>query len=91
MGLFSFSFSYLFCDVLRSSFFVFFFLVVAKDEPEHEEKDTETVKNLVNSAIRDCVAEERNSFVAFQAKTGVEVTLCSYPFTYSSAIFFLCF
>lgn len=65
--------------------------MVAQDEPEHEEKDTETVKNLVNSAIRDCVAEERNSFVAFQAKTGVEVTLCSYPFTYSSAIFFLCF
>lgn len=35
----------------------------------------EEVKKLVTSAARDCVAQERNSFVAFQAKTGVEVYL----------------
>ena len=30
---------------------------------------------MLNSAARDCVPEDRNSFVAFQAKTGVEVCI----------------
>ncbi|KAI5656059.1 hypothetical protein M9H77_24852 [Catharanthus roseus] len=49
------------------------YLIITKGESEYEEKDLEEVRNLVNSAARDCVAEDRNSFVAFQAKTGVEV------------------
>ena len=47
---------------------------LAKGETDYEENDLEEVKKLVKSATRDCVAEQRNSFVAFQAKTGVEVT-----------------
>ncbi|KAK8705646.1 hypothetical protein V6N13_049243 [Hibiscus sabdariffa] len=34
-------------------------------------KDFEEVKKLLKSAARDCVVQERNSFVAFQANTGV--------------------
>uniref|UniRef100_A0A803NN18 Uncharacterized protein n=1 Tax=Cannabis sativa TaxID=3483 RepID=A0A803NN18_CANSA len=33
----------------------------------------EEIQSLLRSAARDCVIEERNSFVAFQANTGVEV------------------
>ena len=33
----------------------------------------EEVRRLFRSAARDCVIEDRNSFVAFQANTGVEV------------------
>lgn len=36
-------------------------------------KDLEEVQRLLKSAARDCVPQERNSFVAFQATTGVEV------------------
>ncbi|KAG4162228.1 hypothetical protein ERO13_D01G104000v2 [Gossypium hirsutum] len=35
--------------------------------------DLEEVQKLLKSAARDCVVQERNSFVAFQANTGVEV------------------
>ncbi|XP_020574256.1 uncharacterized protein LOC110020475 [Phalaenopsis equestris] len=31
------------------------------------------LRKLLNSAARDCVPQDRNSFVAFQARTGVEV------------------
>lgn len=42
-------------------------------ESTHSDKDLEEVQNLLKSAARDCVVQERNSFVAFQANTGVEV------------------
>lgn len=35
--------------------------------------DVDQVQELVRAAARDCVPEERNSFVAFQSQTGVEV------------------
>lgn len=35
--------------------------------------DVEQLQKLINAAARDCVPEERNSVVAFQARTGVEV------------------
>ncbi|XP_056167179.1 uncharacterized protein LOC115670755 isoform X2 [Syzygium oleosum] len=40
---------------------------------ESASDDLEEVQRLFRSAARDCVAEDRNSFVAFQANTGVEV------------------
>lgn len=46
--------------------------VVAKAS-ESARDDLEEVQRLFRSAARDCVAEDRNSFVAFQANTGVEV------------------
>ncbi|KAK9947077.1 hypothetical protein M0R45_012513 [Rubus argutus] len=36
-------------------------------------QEIEEVQRLFRSAARDCVAEDRSSFVAFQANTGVEV------------------
>lgn len=45
-----------------------------KGESEYGEKDVEEVQGMLRSASRDCVPEERNSFVTFQAKTGVEVS-----------------
>ncbi|KAF6136273.1 hypothetical protein GIB67_042758 [Kingdonia uniflora] len=36
-------------------------------------KDLSEVQGLIRSAARDCVPQERNSFVSFQASTGVEV------------------
>ncbi|XP_010263665.1 PREDICTED: uncharacterized protein LOC104601866 isoform X1 [Nelumbo nucifera] len=36
-------------------------------------KDLEEIQNLLRSAARDCVPQERNSFVSFQANTGIEV------------------
>ncbi|KAJ8643084.1 hypothetical protein MRB53_004832 [Persea americana] len=42
--------------------------------PDSSTKDLgEEVQKLLKSAARDCVLEDRNSFVSFQAQTGVEV------------------
>ncbi|XXG45627.1 hypothetical protein AAC387_Pa02g0665 [Persea americana] len=42
--------------------------------PDSSTKDLgEEVQKLLKSAARDCVSEDRNSFVSFQAQTGVEV------------------
>lgn len=51
-----------------------------KGDSEYGEKDMEDVQGMLRSASRDCVPEERNSFVTFQSKTGVEVShfLCYY-------------
>lgn len=40
---------------------------------EPQEGDSGEIRRLLNSATRDCVPQERSSFVAFQASTGVEV------------------
>ena len=42
-------------------------------DSDYSSKDMEEVQRLLSSAVRDCVPGERNSFVAFQANTGVEV------------------
>ncbi|GMH04161.1 hypothetical protein Nepgr_006000 [Nepenthes gracilis] len=55
-------------EILRAAFL----LLTVKDSG-YERKDSEEVRRLVRSAARDCVPQERNPFVAFQAKTGVEV------------------
>ncbi|KAI8005521.1 hypothetical protein LOK49_LG08G00461 [Camellia lanceoleosa] len=45
----------------------------AKGDSDYGDKDLEEVQRLLRSATMDCVPQERNSFVTFQAKTGVEV------------------
>ncbi|KAK9129881.1 hypothetical protein Sjap_010368 [Stephania japonica] len=35
--------------------------------------DSDEIQRLMKSAARDCVVDDRNSFVSFQANTGVEV------------------
>lgn len=47
-------------------------LTVSK-ESDFTEKDLEEVQRMSRSAARDCVPQDRNSFVSFQANTGVEV------------------
>ncbi|XP_022997501.1 uncharacterized protein LOC111492399 isoform X2 [Cucurbita maxima] len=40
---------------------------------DYSNKDMEDVQRMLKSAARDCVLKDRNSFVQFQASTGVEV------------------
>ncbi|XP_073004869.1 uncharacterized protein [Typha latifolia] len=40
---------------------------------DSEVEEIEEVRRLLGSAARDCVPEQRNSIVAFQSRTGVEV------------------
>lgn len=54
-------------EILRSAY-----LLLTKDS-EYTNKDLEEIQVLVRSAARDCVPQERNSIVSFQASTGVEV------------------
>ena len=49
-------------------------VLAAKEDSDYGDKDVEEVQTLLRSAARDCIPKERNSFVAFQAKTGVEVS-----------------
>ncbi|KAK4429255.1 hypothetical protein Salat_1225800 [Sesamum alatum] len=49
------------------------YLLLMKSEAEFGTNDLEEVQKLVVSAARDCVPQDRNSFVEFQANTGVEV------------------
>ncbi|KAL8141202.1 hypothetical protein V2J09_007223 [Rumex salicifolius] len=55
-------------EILQSAF-----LLLTGKESDYESNDLEEVQNMFKSAARDCVLEDRNSFVEFQAKTGVEV------------------
>lgn len=50
------------------------FVDAAKSETEFGEDDLDQVQKLLVSAARDCVPQDRNSFVEFQSNTGVEVT-----------------
>lgn len=58
--------------------FALFWLVglelIAASGSNDPNKDLDEVQRLLKSAARDCVPQERNSFVAFQATTGVEVS-----------------
>ena len=51
----------------------------AASDPDSPLEDPLQVRQLVKSAARDCVVEDRNSVVAFQANTGVEVICLSPP------------
>lgn len=44
-----------------------------KTEAEFGENELDEVQKLFVSAARDCVPQDRNSFVEFQSNTGVEV------------------
>lgn len=44
-----------------------------KSESEFGVNDWEDVQKLLKSAARDCVPQDRNSFVEFQSTSGVEV------------------
>ncbi|XP_024021991.1 uncharacterized protein LOC21385197 [Morus notabilis] len=59
-------------DASRQSLHTAYLLLTTKDS-DYSNKDMEEIQNLLRSAARDCVPGERNSFVAFQANTGVEV------------------
>ncbi|TXG52235.1 hypothetical protein EZV62_021404 [Acer yangbiense] len=49
------------------------YLLLVARESDYSEKDLEEIQGMLRSAARDCVPQERNSFVTFQANTGVEV------------------
>ncbi|KAJ7966751.1 Plasma membrane fusion protein [Quillaja saponaria] len=49
------------------------YLLLSESGYDYTDNDLEKVQTLLRSAARDCVPQERNSFVAFQANTGVEV------------------
>lgn len=74
MGISHFSFSPYPNSLLFTFFclFNFIFLETTASESSTEDLDEE-VQKLLNAAARDCVVQDRNSFVAFQAQTGVEV------------------
>ncbi|XP_057503134.1 uncharacterized protein LOC130786784 [Actinidia eriantha] len=65
-------------NILRSAY-----LLLTKDDSDYGDKDVEEVQTLLRSAARDCIPQERNSFVAFQAKTGVEV--CTFQLVVKNA------
>lgn len=44
-----------------------------ESDADYTDEDLEKFQNFFRSAARDCVPQERNSFVSFQANTGVEV------------------
>ncbi|KAK2988721.1 hypothetical protein RJ640_020986 [Escallonia rubra] len=50
---------------------------------DYADKDLEEIQGLLRSAARDCVPQDRNSFVTFQANTGVEV--CTFQLVVNNA------
>lgn len=56
-------------------------------EADYTEKELEEVHTMLKSAARDCIPQERNSFVAFQANTGVEVWFFTLIFLMIKALF----
>ncbi|KAH6828243.1 plasma membrane fusion protein [Perilla frutescens var. hirtella] len=55
-------------NILQSAY-----ILLMKNEAEFGEDDLDEVQKLFVSAARDCVPQDRNSFVEFQSNTGVEV------------------
>ncbi|CAI9786586.1 unnamed protein product [Fraxinus pennsylvanica] len=55
-------------NILQSAF-----ILLMKSESEFGGNDWEDFQKLLKSAARDCVPQDRNSFVEFQSNTGVEV------------------
>ncbi|KAG6585830.1 hypothetical protein SDJN03_18563, partial [Cucurbita argyrosperma subsp. sororia] len=52
---------------------LFNFKLVAANAFDYSNKDMENVRRMLMSVARHCVLKDRNSFVQFQASTGVEV------------------
>ncbi|XP_075517013.1 uncharacterized protein LOC142551587 isoform X1 [Primulina tabacum] len=65
-------------NFLRSAY-----LLLTEREAEFSKNDLEEVQKLLVSAARDCVPQDRNSFVVFQSKTGVEV--CTFQLILNNA------
>ncbi|KAK6938822.1 hypothetical protein RJ641_032330 [Dillenia turbinata] len=59
-------------DASRNSLQAAYILLMDSNSAKPDDELGE-IQRLLKSAARDCVPEERNSFVSFQAKTGVEV------------------
>ncbi|KAI4316813.1 hypothetical protein L6164_024755 [Bauhinia variegata] len=59
-------------DASRESLRSAYSLLMERDS-DYTDKDLEQFQNIFRSAARDCVPQERSSFVTFQANTGVEV------------------
>ncbi|MED6118418.1 hypothetical protein PIB30_002124 [Stylosanthes scabra] len=57
-------------ESLRSAYL---FLSASETDAVYSDEDLRKFQELFRSASRDCVPQERNSFVNFQANTGVEV------------------
>lgn len=55
-------------EILRSAY-----LMLTESDATYTDEDLEKIQQLFVSAARDCVPQDRNSFVTFQANTGVEV------------------
>nr|ACU16829.1 unknown [Glycine max] len=55
-------------QILRSAY-----LTLTETDAAYTDEDLEKIRQLFISAARDCVPQDRNSFVTFQANTGVEV------------------
>ncbi|KAJ1384947.1 hypothetical protein SESBI_42096 [Sesbania bispinosa] len=55
-------------ETLRSAY-----LLLTETNAAFTDEDIQNFQQLFRSAARDCVPQDRNSFVAFQANTGVEV------------------
>ncbi|XP_027355996.1 uncharacterized protein LOC113865551 [Abrus precatorius] len=55
-------------ETLRSAY-----LSLTEPDAAYTDEDLQRFQQLFRSAARDCVPQDRNSFVTFQAKTGVEV------------------
>ncbi|XP_019415029.1 PREDICTED: uncharacterized protein LOC109326727 isoform X1 [Lupinus angustifolius] len=55
-------------QILRSGY-----LFLTETDTTYSDEDLQKIQDLFRSAARDCVPEDRNSFVNFQANTGVEV------------------
>lgn len=61
----------------------FVYQSLTNGKSDYSGKDLEEVKRLLKSAARDCIVGERNSLVAFQANTGVEV--CTFTLVVKNA------
>ncbi|KAM7517183.1 hypothetical protein LguiA_006766 [Lonicera macranthoides] len=59
------------------------YLLLTNGNSEYANTDLQEVQKLLNSAARDCIPNERNSFVSFQASSGVEV--CTFTLVVSNA------
>ncbi|XP_045805098.1 uncharacterized protein LOC123898238 [Trifolium pratense] len=60
-------------DASRESLRSVYLYLTAETGASYTDEDLQKFQELFRSAARDCVPEDRNSFVAFQANTGVEV------------------
>nr|GMC54970.1 uncharacterized protein LOC109149283 [Ipomoea batatas]GMD41738.1 uncharacterized protein LOC109149283 [Ipomoea batatas] len=59
------------------------YLLLMKSGAEFSEKELDEIQSLLKSAARDCVPQDRNSFVQFQSRTGVEV--CTFQLVVNNA------